>query len=57
MSTAETNKLLYVIIGIIFPPLSVFLKQGAGGSLIINIILTILGYLPGQIHAVWVAIK
>lgn len=57
MSNADTNKLLYIIIGILFPPLSVALNKGLGLSLIINIVLTLLGYLPGQIHAVWVALK
>ena len=40
-------KVLQIILAIVLPPLGVFLKAGAGKDLVINIILTILGYLPG----------
>lgn len=33
------------------PPAGVFLVAGCGADLLINICLTILGYLPGHIHA------
>jgi uncharacterized membrane protein YqaE (UPF0057 family) len=45
------NKVLEVILAIILPPLGVFLKVGIGAHFWINIILTILGYIPGIIHA------
>jgi uncharacterized membrane protein YqaE (UPF0057 family) len=47
----DTNKLLLIIITILIPPLAVGLKSGIGGALILNIILTILFYLPGLLHA------
>lgn len=34
-----------------FPPLGVFAVAGCGADLLINILLTILGYLPGHLHA------
>ncbi|KAL0636127.1 hypothetical protein Q9L58_004916 [Maublancomyces gigas] len=34
-----------------FPPLGVFAVAGCGADLLINIALTILGYLPGHLHA------
>lgn len=43
-----------VIIAIILPPLGVFLQVGFGGQFFLNILLTILGYVPGIIHAVWI---
>lgn len=49
--------LLQIIIAILLPPVSVFLKKGIGIDLLINIILTVLGYLPGIIHALWVIFK
>jgi uncharacterized membrane protein YqaE (UPF0057 family) len=49
-------KALQVILAILLPPLGVFLKAGAGKDLVINIILTILFYLPGAIHALWVVL-
>lgn len=57
MSNADTNKLLYVIVAILLPPVAVGLKRGIGLSLVINIILTLLFYLPGLIHALWVVLK
>ncbi|KAF2436904.1 UPF0057-domain-containing protein, partial [Tothia fuscella] len=43
-----------VIITIFFPPVGTFLVAGCGADLLINILLTILGYFPGHIHAFWV---
>ncbi len=43
-----------VIAAIFVPPLGVFLQVGLGADFWINILLTLLGYFPGIIHAVWV---
>lgn len=51
------NKLLLIILAILLPPIAVFLKSGAGKDLIINIILCLLFYLPGIIHALWVVTR
>ena len=57
MSDINTNKLLLVIIAIMLPPLAVGLKEGVGGQLILNIILCLLFFLPGLVHALWVVLK
>ena len=57
MSDIETNKLLLIIIAILIPPLAVGLKRGIGGALILNIILTLLFYLPGLLHALYVILN
>ena len=49
--------LLRIILAIILPPVGVFLQVGFGLQFWINIVLTILGYIPGIIHAVWVIAK
>jgi uncharacterized membrane protein YqaE (UPF0057 family) len=49
--------LLRIIIAILLPPLGVFLQVGIGMQFWINIVLTILGYIPGIVHAVWVIAK
>jgi uncharacterized membrane protein YqaE (UPF0057 family) len=49
--------LLRIIIAILLPPLGVFLQVGIGVQFWINIVLTILGYIPGIIHAIWVIVK
>ena len=43
-----------VVFTIILPPLGVLLGKGFGWAFILNIILTLLGYIPGLIHAFWV---
>ncbi|WP_340202321.1 YqaE/Pmp3 family membrane protein [Ascidiimonas sp. W6] len=46
--------LLTIILSLLVPPLAVFLKHGLGGAFLINLLLTILGWLPGVIHAFYV---
>jgi uncharacterized membrane protein YqaE (UPF0057 family) len=46
-----------IVFTIILPPLGVLLGKGLGWAFIINIILTLLGYIPGLIHAFWVQTK
>lgn len=46
--------ILRIVLSILLPPLGVFLKVGLTGQFWLNVILTILGYVPGVIHAVWV---
>lgn len=43
-----------IIVAILLPPLGVFLATGFSVTLLINILLTILGYIPGIVHAVYV---
>ncbi|MFK3798247.1 MULTISPECIES: YqaE/Pmp3 family membrane protein [unclassified Pseudomonas] len=43
-----------ILIAILLPPLGVFLQVGFGGAFWLNILLTILGYFPGIIHAVYI---
>jgi uncharacterized membrane protein YqaE (UPF0057 family) len=43
-----------ILIAILLPPLGVFLQVGLRGAFWINVLLTLLGYLPGIVHAVWV---
>lgn len=49
--------LFRIILGILVPPLGVFMTVGVGATLLINIGLTLLGWLPGSIHALWVIVK
>ena len=43
-----------VILAILLPPLGVFLKVGLGLHFWLNILLTIFGYIPGLVHAIWI---
>lgn len=49
--------LIRILIAILVPPLGVFLQVGLGKQFWINLLLTLLGYFPGIIHAVWVIAK
>jgi uncharacterized membrane protein YqaE (UPF0057 family) len=50
-------KLFRLLLALLVPPLGVFLTVGVGPTLVINILLTLLGWLPGSIHAIWVVAK
>lgn len=46
--------ILKIVLAVILPPLGVFLEVGLGKHFWINVILTLLGYIPGIIHAVYI---
>lgn len=46
--------LLRILLSILLPPLGVFLQVGIGLQFWINILLTLGGYIPGIVHAVWI---
>jgi len=50
-------ELLKIILAVVLPPLGVFFQVGIGKHFWINIVLTILGYIPGIVHAIWVIAK
>ena len=51
------NTFVLVILALLLPPLAVFLKRGAGKDLLINILLCLLFYVPGILHALWVVTR
>ncbi|WVR07756.1 hypothetical protein IAU60_004799 [Kwoniella sp. DSM 27419] len=54
---SSTSDVLLYFLAIFVPPLSVFLKTGCGSALLINILLWILGWIPGVIHAWYIISK
>ena len=48
------NKLVLILIAIFLPPVAVFLQRGFGKDLLINILLCLLVFFPGMVHALWV---
>jgi len=48
--------ILKILLAILLPPVGAFLCVGIGLHFWLNILLTILGVLPGQIHAVWLVV-
>lgn len=45
---------LRILLAILLPPVGVFLQVGIGAQFWINILLTLLGYIPGIIHAIYI---
>ena len=46
-----------IILSVLIPPLGVFLTVGLGAQFWLNLLLTLLGYLPGVVHAVYIIAK
>ena len=49
--------IIRILFAILLPPVGVFLQVGLGLHFWLNILLTLCGYLPGIIHALWVILK
>ena len=49
--------ILRILLAILLPPLGVFLQVGIGLQFWLNILLTLLGYIPGIIHAIYIILK
>lgn len=48
------SSLLLLVLAILLPPAAVFLYSGITIQFWINVALTLLGYVPGILHALWV---
>lgn len=57
MADLTEQKLLLVIIAILPTPLAVGLKEGIGLHLILNIVLCLLFYVPGLLHALYIVLR
>ncbi|WAO89756.1 Hypothetical protein NCS54_00715700 [Fusarium falciforme] len=56
-SLTYNSDICKILLAIILPPVGVFLERGCGADFLINILLTILGYIPGIIHALYIILK
>lgn len=54
MSSTDSADILRVILSVLLPPVGVFLQEGIGAQFWINVLLTLLGYVPGLVHAIWI---
>jgi uncharacterized membrane protein YqaE (UPF0057 family) len=46
--------IIRLLLSILLPPLGVFLQVGLGLHFWLNIVLTLLGYIPGVVHAAYI---
>jgi len=51
------SDIIKIIAAIFLPPLGVFLERGCNADFLINILLTILGWIPGVLHALYIILK
>lgn len=49
--------IITLIVAFFLPPLGVAIKKGLGGAFLLNLLLTLLAWLPGVIHAFYVIMK
>ncbi|KAF6767596.1 Proteolipid membrane potential modulator [Kalmanozyma brasiliensis GHG001] len=53
----DGSDIVLILVAIILPPAAVAFITGCSCDLMINILLTLLGYFPGHIHAFWLIYK
>ncbi|KAI9678035.1 MAG: plasma membrane proteolipid Pmp3 [Caeruleum heppii] len=53
----EFSDICKIVLAVVFPPLGVFFERGCNADLLINIVFTILGFIPGIIHALYIILK
>lgn len=49
-------QILKIILAILLPPVAAFMQVGATKHLWINIVLTLIWFFPGVIHALWLVL-
>lgn len=54
MAESDLMDFIRILFAILLPPLGVFLQVGFRGAFWLNILLTLFGYIPGIVHAVWI---
>lgn len=49
--------LLRIVLAVFLPPVAAFLTVGLGLHFWLNLILTLVFFVPGVIHAIWLVVK
>ncbi len=47
-------EIIQILLSILLPPVGVFMRVGFRGHFFISVLLTLVGYIPGLVHAIWV---
>ncbi|KIY70860.1 UPF0057-domain-containing protein [Cylindrobasidium torrendii FP15055 ss-10] len=53
----KSSDVILILVAIIFPPAAAAFITGCSCDLLINVCLTLLGYIPGHLHAFWLIYK
>lgn len=54
---SKSGDVLKILLAILLPPVGVFFEVGLGLHFWLNCLLTLLGYIPGIIHAVYIILR
>jgi len=52
-----TQTFIALLVAYFLPPVAVLMRRGLSLALLVNLLLTLLFFVPGQVHAVWVVVK
>lgn len=55
-TTLSAGDVFFIVLAVLVPPIAVAMKMGIGVQFWVNVLLTILGVVPGQIHALWIVL-
>lgn len=53
----DSEQIVAIVLALFLPPVAVFMKEGAGTQLIINIVLCCFVWFPGMLHALYIVLK
>ncbi len=51
------SNLVRILLAIFIPPVAVLVTAGIGVQFFLNILLWILGVVPGMVHALWIVMR
>ena len=51
------RQVLLILLALFVPPVSVLVSRGLGVEFVLNLLLTLLGIVPGQIHAIYLLVR
>ncbi|MBX9930363.1 MAG: YqaE/Pmp3 family membrane protein [Methylobacterium sp.] len=54
---ATVSTFIRILLAIFLPPVAVLITTGIGVQFFLNIVLTILGIVPGMVHAIWIIMR
>lgn len=57
LTQTSTDDIVLIVLSVLLPPLGVLLSRGLGTQFVLNILLTVLGYVPGIVHAIWLVAR
>lgn len=53
LSADMLGELIHILIAVLCPPIAVFMRVGLKSQFWLNLLLTLMAYIPGLVHAIW----